>query len=253
MQLKNQYYYFTNVFDQKTCEKIIGIGVSRINEEKSLGKDVSGVTIGDNQKNGRPDAAPQGEHTKEELKNQGLDPDQTYVRDSDVTWINDKWIYDIVLPRVAEANFRAGWNFQWDYSESFQFTVYKPGGFYSWHKDGGSDHYSRYKRYIYGVTPESLKPDGRLPERYVIDPNMVGKIRKLSVTINLSPPGSYTGGNLKFDYGPHADGNRFHECEEIRPQGSMIIFPSFIDHTVTPISEGTRYSLVLWNLGDPFK
>lgn len=253
MQLKYQYFYFNNVFDKETCDKIIETGTTRISDERSKGKDVSGYTHGDGQKNAKPDAAPQGEHTKQELKKQGIDPDETYVRDSDVTWINDSWIYDIVLPKVAEANFRAGWNFQWDYSESFQFTVYKPGGFYSWHKDGGGDHYSKYKRYIYGVTPEPLKPDGRLPERYVTDPNMVGKVRKLSVTINLSPPGSYEGGNLKFDYGQHSEGDRFHECEEIRPQGSMIVFPSFIDHTVTPITKGTRYSLVLWNLGEPFK
>ena len=43
------------------------------------------------------------------------------------------------------------------------------------------------------------------------------------------------------------------EVEEIKDQGSMIIFPSFLDHCVTPITKGTRYSLVLWSVGDPFK
>ena len=60
-------------------------------------------------------------------------------------------------------------------------------------------------------------------------------------------------GNLKFDFGPHASGQRFHECVEIRPQGSIIVFPSYVYHQVTPVTSGTRYSLVLWSLGQPFK
>ena len=87
---------------------------------------------------------------------------------------------------------------------------------------------------------------------YVDDINFVGKVRKLSVTINLNKPGDYEGGNLKFDFGPHTEGERYHECTEIRPQGSIIVFPSFIAHQVTPITKGTRYSLVLWSLGQPF-
>ena len=82
---------------------------------------------------------------------------------------------------------------------------------------------------------------------------MIGKVRKLSMTINLNKPGEYDGGNLKFDYGPHASGKRFHEVEEIRPRGSIIVFPSFTYHQVTPVTRGTRYSLVLWSLGQPFK
>jgi PKHD-type hydroxylase len=83
---------------------------------------------------------------------------------------------------------------------------------------------------------------------------MVGKIRKISMTLNLNEPGDYDGGNLKFDFGRHVEGvDPFYECEEIRPQGSVVVFPSFVDHCVTPITRGTRYSLVLWCLGDPFK
>jgi PKHD-type hydroxylase len=98
-----------------------------------------------------------------------------------------------------------------------------------------------------------MKADGKLPEKYTTDPLMIGKVRKLSLTLNLNSPGDYEGGNLKFDYGFHSDGEQFHECEEIRPQGSVIIFPSFLDHCVTPVTAGTRYSLVLWSLGQPFK
>jgi PKHD-type hydroxylase len=179
--------------------------------------------------------------------------ENSYVRDSEVTWLNDKWLYDLIVPCIDRANTLAGWNWQFDYHETFQFTVYKPGGFYSWHKDGHSDYAGAFKRYIYGVTPEPLKSDGKFPNQYTADNKMIGKIRKISMTLNLNAPGEYEGGNLKFDFGQHSTRNRFHEVEEIRPRGSMIVFPSFLDHTVTPITKGTRYSLVLWTLGDPFK
>ena len=41
--------------------------------------------------------------------------------------------------------------------------------------------------------------------------------------------------------------------KEIRPKGSLIIFPSDLWHRVRPVTKGTRYSLVIWNLGWPFK
>ena len=84
------------------------------------------------------------------------------------------------------------------------------------------------------------------------NPSLIGKVRKLSVTISLNKPEEYEGGNLKFDFGPHSD-ERFHECTEIRPQGSVIVFPSHVYHQVTPVTKGTRYSLVGWNLGYPFR
>ena len=60
-------------------------------------------------------------------------------------------------------------------------------------------------------------------------------------------------GDFKFDLGAHAGTKRFKVCEEIRPQGSIIIFPSFTYHCVTPCTRGTRYSLVLWSLGRPWQ
>ncbi len=80
-----------------------------------------------------------------------------------------------------------------------------------------------------------------------------GKVRKISMTINLTEPDDYKGGDLKFDFGPHMGRQRFKTCKEIRPRGSIIVFPSFLHHQVTPVSEGTRYSLVMWSLGKPFR
>ena len=82
---------------------------------------------------------------------------------------------------------------------------------------------------------------------------MWDKVRKISMTVNLTDPKNYAGGNLKFDLGAHAGKKRFKVCEEIRPTGSIIIFPSFTYHCVTPVTRGTRYSLVLWSLGKPWQ
>lgn len=36
-------------------------------------------------------------------------------------------------------------------------------------------------------------------------------------------------------------------------RGSVIIFPSYVWHRVKPVTRGKRYSLVVWNLGHPFR
>lgn len=253
MELEHYYWWFKKAIDPETCNKIIELGLSKIKEEEKLGNSVYGYTHGEIDKQTMPDGVAQGEKTLVQLSKEGVEIKNVYTRDSKVAWLSDQWLYELIHPYVHEANRKAKWNWEWDYSEPFQFTVYEPGGLYSWHKDGYSDHTKIFRKYIRGVTPIPLKPDGRFPPNYCSDPNMVGKIRKISVTINLCEPGTYDGGNLKFDFGQHNGSEQFHECDEIRDQGSMIVFPSFLPHCVTPITRGTRYSLVLWNLGRPFK
>ena len=43
------------------------------------------------------------------------------------------------------------------------------------------------------------------------------------------------------------------KCTDILPKGSLVVFPSFVWHRVCPVKKGSRYSLVIWNLGWPFK
>lgn len=248
MQLKYSYWYFKEVIDPDTCQKIIDLGLNSISEAKQAGVDTRAVTFGNKEKHSNPNSTPQGEKSRQQLLAEGIQ--DSYVRDSEVAWLNDQWIYDLLFPYIHHANKSAGWNWQWNWAESLQFTVYKPGGFYSWHKDGASDHYGAYRRYIPGISP---RQNDQTPSNFVTQNNFIGKVRKISMTLNLNRPGDYEGGNLKFDFGHHADRERFHECEEIRPQGSIIVFPSFIDHCVTPLTSGTRYSLVMWALGEPFK
>jgi len=256
MQVQNLYYYFKSALKPEQCQRIIDMGKKELDAIKKNGGSTEATTFGDNHKQAmKKDAIPQSDKTIEQIKEEvGSDKNieqERYVRDSEVCWFNDDWLYQLVHPFLRTANEQAGWKYQWDFSESFQFTKYNPGGFYGWHADGNSCWYGRYKRFIPGVSP--TRPDGKPLRGYSENPNFVGKVRKLSITINLNEPGEYEGGNLKFDFGPHAGRKRFHECVEIRPQGSIIVFPSYVYHQVTPVTKGTRYSMVLWSLGQPFK
>jgi PKHD-type hydroxylase len=259
MQIQNTYFWFKEALTPEQCQKIINLGVGEIDNIKKAGGVTEATTFGNNhkqafEKTGR-EVIPQQDKTIEELKQQVGEnknvEQERYVRDSEVAWFNDTWLYELIHPFLHKANNEAGWNYEWDFSESFQFTKYNKGGFYGWHADGTSCNFGKYKRHIPGVSPTT--PDGGPIKGYTDNHNMIGKVRKLSITINLNKPDEYDGGNLKFDFGPHAAGKRFHEVEEIRPQGSIIVFPSYVYHQVTPVTRGTRYSLVLWSLGQPFR
>ena len=77
----------------------------------------------------------------------------------------------------------------------------------------------------------------------------------MSVTVSLSDPKDYKGGELEFDFrnkDPKEKRNVV-RCTEILPKGSLVVFPSFVWHRVCPVKKGSRYSLVIWNLGLPFQ
>ena len=164
--------------------------------------------------------------------NQNQIKDLKKKRDSDIVWLSERWIYREVQPYVHQANAAAGWNFQWDFSENMQFTQYKKGQYYDWHCDGWDKPYQ-----IQQGHPSN------------------GKVRKLSVTLTLSDPKDYKGGELEFDFrnlDPDKKPN-IRKCKEILPKGSLVVFPADLWHRVCPVKKGTRHSLVMWNLGWPFK
>jgi PKHD-type hydroxylase len=211
MNLKYSYWYFQSVLSPILCNQIVNYGNS-LREEVGITK---------------------GYDNKKLEKN---DLNTLYLkRNSNISWIDDKWIYKYIHPYVQQANENAGWNFQWDFTEQCQFTKYNKEQHYGWHCDSDSTPYD--------VTSGIDKK---------------GKIRKLSVTISLSDPKDYDGGNLEFDFRNDVDWENnkekgIKECFEIRPKGSIIVFPSFVWHRVKPVTRGTRYSLVCWNLGWPYK
>ena len=146
------------------------------------------------------------------------------VRNSSVAFLNDSWIFKEIQPYINIANEEAKWNFDLDTCEPFQFTEYDGSKkqHYSWHVD---------------YNPKPFKDN---------------LVRKLSATVSLVDGSSYEGGDLEFSF---RDGYEIIDkvCDEIRPRGSIVVFPSFTMHRVKPVTAGTRYSLVAWTLGAPFQ
>ena len=208
MNLFNHYWYFKSAIPEHICDDIVKYGHQL--------QDQIAVTGGyDNKK-----------LNKKQIVN------LKKKRNSDVVWMDDKWIYKEIQPYIHNANKNAGWNFDWNHSESCQFTKYKKGQYYDWHCDSWDRPYQKQG-----------------------DPTTHGKIRKLSVTVTLSNPKEYKGGELEFDFrnnDPDKKSN-IRKCTEILPKGSLVVFPSFVWHRVCPVKSGERNSLVIWNLGYPFK
>jgi PKHD-type hydroxylase len=69
--------------------------------------------------------------------------------------------------------------------------------------------------------------------------------RKLSMSVQLCDDHEYSGGDLELCACPQLDPRR--------RRGTIIVFPSFLAHQVTPVTRGTRYSLVAWAHGPAFK
>jgi PKHD-type hydroxylase len=215
MNLQHYYWYFTKALSDKQCDDII---------KHAKTKKESEAVIGVFTKKDLEDIKKNKDNYKKYKKR------LSEVRKSNIVWLDDKWIYNLIHPYIHMANKNAGWNFQWDWSEPCQFTIYNKNQFYDWHHD-----------------------DDPIPHRGE-DINFKGKIRKLSVTVSLSDPKEYTGGELLFDFrnGLKPGEKKIKQCTEILPKGSICVFPSFVYHKVAPIKKGTRYSLVIWNYGWPY-
>jgi len=100
-------------------------------------------------------------------------------------------------------------------TEPAQFTEYPPGGFYDWHTDNDMS----------GITEPP--------------------VRKISMTLLLSPETQFTGGGLELVKENNSPQNL--------KQGHAVFFASFIRHRVVPVQTGVRQSLVMWFGGTPFR
>lgn len=112
------------------------------------------------------------------------------------------------------------YKFDLDYSSiNVQYTKYQKGDFYSWHTD--DDFNATHKKYQ--------------------------NVRKLSITVALNM-GSYEGGDLQMILN-HQKDPRTMRLEF----GDVLVFPSFTQHQITPITKGIRYSLVSWVSGPSWR
>jgi PKHD-type hydroxylase len=144
------------------------------------------------------------------------------IRSNNIVWLSsskDKslsWLFHKVAKTIVEVNNKI-YNFHIiGLTEDFQFTEYcKIDDHYNFHTDCGGTN-----------------------------------VRKISASIQLSDSKDYEGCNLEF---AHLIDIPENQIEQNRNQGSMIIFPSYLTHKVTPLKSGKRYSLVIWVGGDNFK
>ena len=79
-----------------------------------------------------------------------------------------------------------------------------------------------------------------------VDRGMNVGTRKLSLSLQLSDSDDYEGGDLELWYGGDP-------VKASRVKGNITFFPAYTMHRVTPVTKGTRYSLVCWVSGPPFK
>ena len=141
------------------------------------------------------------------------------IRTSNVSWFPKGHFLETMLQGYATLANLEAWNFIVTDKEQIQFGEYKRGGFYNWHTDS------------------NLNP--AVP------------FRKLSITVNLSHPKDYEGGNFEIK-DPKGVPLKM-PMGQLRKRGTVIVFPSFLEHRVTEVKRGKRYSLVQWYNGPEFK
>ena len=183
---RNEYCYWDKIISHKTCKKLIDLG--------------------------------KGNWDRAKLKEEKYDKN---VRKSDIVWIKEQWVYDLIWGYMMSANEHAGWKYDIVAAEDCQITRYTKDGFYTWHKDGTGSH-----------NEVMNEPDNKF---------LHGNTRKLSMSIVLNS--NFEGGDLEL------------YMEEVPrlEEGSIIVFPSFMEHRVAPVTKGIRYSLVAWFVGPPFR
>ena len=140
------------------------------------------------------------------------------LRITHTAWIepnaDSKWLFDRMQGVAQSLNDQT---YQYDlrgFSENFQYTVYHGS-------EGG--HYD-----------------------WHVDHGPLAVPRKLSMTVQLTDPSEYQGCELQFCAGGDI---------EIAPRerGTVVAFPSYVLHRVTPVISGTRRSLVVWTTGPKFR
>lgn len=141
------------------------------------------------------------------------------IRRSNISWIDNtpdtKWIFE-KLAHVASSLNSQFYRFDLTgFGEPLQLTNYDQSehGMYGWHQDYGGEH---------------------------------SVSRKLSLVVQLTDPSQYEGGNLQVM-------TNMDPVNVRKQRGLITVFPSYVLHQVTPVTQGSRQSLVAWISGPQFK
>jgi PKHD-type hydroxylase len=149
----------------------------------------------------------------------GTDTDSYATNNRDIAYITpmpySKWLYDLLFPLALEANEKL-FHFDIDIvTDPIHYVIYpEDGGHLDWHMDTGA----------YGVNR-----------------------RKIAMTVQLSDPSEYEGGEFEIWFGGQQS------VVVPREKGDVICFPAFCMHRVRPIKKGKRKCLVFWTGGRPFR
>lgn len=130
------------------------------------------------------------------------------------------WIFARLNEVIEHVNANV-FNFDLNGYEAFQYTEYKKNGEYNFHTDMAD----------------------------FFDPKVHAdtESRKLSLSLILNEPGKdFEGGDFQTQ-----TSNEITTHESVK--GRMFVFPSYVVHRISPITKGTRKSLVVWVKGPKFK
>ena len=137
------------------------------------------------------------------------------VRSCRVRWLADEWLQALLWSYVEQAN-ENGFGVDVVPKAEMQITEYAAAqaDHYGWHHDVHWNGQSDFDR-------------------------------KVSITVQLSDSDAYEGGDFEFD--------AVKTNADFRAQGTVLVFPSYLRHRITPITAGTRWALVAWFSGPRWK
>jgi PKHD-type hydroxylase len=180
-----------------------------------------------------------------DVDNKGVMSSDNKVRNSDVVFFRNPELQSVLWDIVRAANNMMGYNMDLTGAEDPQFTKYGPKQHYYWHQDQAIGCPGR--KFIPNV---DMIPKNGNPMEFIPDVNLIGTVRKMSITLLLNDPKEYKGGEFEMAYTYRGKLIR----KKVKgKKGTVIIFPSWIEHRVIPVKEGTRYSIVQWFAGAPWK
>ncbi len=156
----------------------------------------------------------------ETFKNSEKEVASTFNNDNEYRKTKIKWI------EPSDEN-------KWIYEKLFDLTKIANKELYRFHITGIHDfiQFSEYDSLI----------GGKYDKHIDVGDSNIHACRKLSVILQLSDENHYEGGDVCIRDNPVS-----------RKQGTVAVFPSFLEHNVNKVTKGVRYSLVLWIYGPPF-
>jgi PKHD-type hydroxylase len=136
-------------------------------------------------------------------------------RNTSIRFIDPGHWFTYLMHEVGrEGNVTCRWQYEVNGQENLQFAEYGPNQHYDWHVD---------------VFPLAVSPTDR----------------KISIICLLSDPEEFEGGDLEIKL--------YSQYKAPLKKGTIIAFPSILEHRVTPVISGLRRSAVVWMTGPRFK